>query len=332
MEYLGGIRTLDDFEWLKDKVEKLAGHKEEIARLYELVKEMIHVKGKKDRIYVKGNWAFKKLMILWYYIDIFTNVLKNEERNLVYIDLMAGPGFNLMKDINLVIAGSPLIAELSPRILKSGKSKKFDAMFLVDIDERNCQSLRKIIPDATVLCLDCNSSEVQLSIQRLLKPEKSFFLAFIDPEGTEIHWDTLKYLARKRGDFVINYPHKGIGRLYGAYQGSSDSTKKSMGNLLDSFFGTKDWREIDCSDGIAQTLYEFYLKRLRSLRKRIIDFDISDGGYKILIAARETPTGSPWLKSLFRLEERSESITDRNLKILVDIYRGDQEQLTKYLQ
>ncbi len=323
---------MDDFEWLKKWVGKLAGHKEDIAYLFELVKEQIQIKGKKDRIYVKGNWAFKKLLILWYYVDIFTNVLQNDERNLVYIDLMAGPGFNLMKDIDLVIAGSPLIAELSPRILKSGKSKKFDKMLLVDVDEGNCQSLRTIFGYEKVSCADCNSSEIQQLIYHLLKPKNSHFLAFLDPEGKEIHWETFEFLARKRGDFVINYPFKGIGRLYGAYQGSSKSQKRTFGKGLDDFFGTNTWREIDCSGGKAQSLYEFYLGRLKSKRKKVIEFDISDGGYKILVAARETHTGSPWLNPLLQLKKRIESITDDDFQKLVDIYRGDQEQLTKYLQ
>ncbi|MHA2023557.1 MAG: three-Cys-motif partner protein TcmP [Candidatus Thorarchaeota archaeon] len=313
---------MDDFEWLKDKVEKLAGQKEEIARLYDLVEE---------KLYVKGNWAFKKLIILSYYIDIFTNVLQNSETNVVYIDLLAGPGFNYMKDIDLIIAGSPLIAQIAPRILRSGTSKKFNSMLLVETDDGKCRSLSRILPDAEIICTDCNSPEVLQAIDRHLKPRDSFFLAFIDPEGTEAHWNTLQYLASRRGDFVINYPYSGIGRLYGGFQGSSGNERKAKGTRLDNFFGTDEWRTVDCSQRIKSPLYDFYLKRLGVFRQRIIDFDIPGGGYKILVAARQTRTGSPWMNPLEGLKRRIESITDDELEKLVAIYKGDQEQLTKYL-
>ncbi len=320
---------MDDFDWLKDKVIKLAGADQEVRQLYDSVNQRINMK---DRIYVKGPWAFRKLLILAVYIDIFTNTAKEYRKNVVYIDLLAGPGFNYIEDLDLVIAGSPLLAQISPRVLRSGKVKSFDRMILVDIDPENCESLREI-RSGDVLCADCNSDQVYDTVASAMKPPESLFLAFVDPEGLEVQWRTMERLFRLPGDFVINYPYSGVGRLCASHDETSGATKQSTGLRLDAFFGTPDWRGIECGEGIADRLYEFYLQRLKQYRSEVVEFPIimSPGGqYRILVAARRTATGSPWLRPVQDLRDRIQSISEEQLTLLVDIYKGNQTQLTDF--
>ena len=320
---------MDDFEWLKDKVIKLAGADQEIRQLYDLVNQRINMK---DRIYVKGPWAFKKLLILAIYIDIFTNVAKDHRKNLVYIDLLAGPGFNYIVDFDLVIAGSPLLAAIIPRVLKSGSLNSFDRMILVDNDPENCESLKQILA-ADILCADCNSDTVYDTIISAMKPPDSLFLVFVDPEGLEVQWRTMERVFGLPGDFVINYPYSGVARTCGRVDAECGPLKESLGRPLDNFFGTSDWRQLDSGEGIGDRLYNFYLERLKKYRSEVVEFPIMMVGgsqYRILVAARKTQGGSPWLKPVAKLKKRIESISDGQLDRLVDVYKGKQRQLTDF--
>ncbi|MHA2046418.1 MAG: three-Cys-motif partner protein TcmP [Candidatus Thorarchaeota archaeon] len=312
---------MDDFNWWKKRVEQLAGKKQEIAELYNQVR-----KG----IYVKGTWAFKKLLILAYYIDIFTLIAKKRFNNVVYIDLCAGPGFNYLEDIDLVVAGSPLLAKLAPRLLKSGKSKSFDKMILIDLNSENCNSLEQIV-DASILCADCNSDDVMDSIHSAMSVPKSIFLAFVDPEGLEVHWKTLERLFEMHGDIVINYPFTGVGRLCGSFHGLKGKTRESTGARVTKFFGTDSWKQIPRGGGMSQLLYQHYLKRVQQKRGMIVEFPVMGevGGfqYRIIVAAKKTSSGSPWMEPIVDLRDRVTRMTSDELSKLVDIYKGDQTTL-----
>lgn len=314
---------MDDFEWLKDKINRLAGAKQEIAELYAKVNK---------RIYVKGPWALKKLLILLFYIDIFTNVAKKRRKNVVYLDLLAGPGFNYIEDFDLIIAGSPLLAKIIPRVLKSGLDKSFDRIILVDNNSENCESLREIMT-ADILCADCNSEIVLNAMTSAMSAMDSLLLTFVDPEGLEVHWSTMERLFGLPGDFVINYPYTGVGRICASYEKTSEPTKLTTGVKIDNFFGTHDWQRIDCGDGIADRLYDFYLNRLKKHRSEVVEFPIMMIGgaqYRILVATRRTHGGSPWLRPVYDIRRRIQSITDDQLKGLVDIYKGNQTQLSQF--
>jgi three-Cys-motif partner protein len=315
---------LDDFDWWKKRVEQLAGTKQEITELYNQVQ---------SEVYVKGMWAFKKLLILAYYIDIFTNTAKKRFNNVVYIDLCAGPGFNYLEDIDLVVAGSPLLAKLVPRILKSGESKSFDKMVLVDINSENCSSLDQIV-DASILCADCNSDDVIDSIRLAMNAPKSIFLAFVDPEGLEVHWKTLERLFEMHGDIVINYPFTGVGRICGSFHGLEGKTKESTGATVTKFFGTDSWKHIPPGEGMSQRLYQHYLKRVQQKRGMIVEFPVMGevGGfqYRIIVAVKKTSSGSPWMQPIVNLRNKVTRMTSDELSKLVDIYKGDQTTLPDF--
>jgi three-Cys-motif partner protein len=313
---------MDDFEWLKDKVERLAGVKQEIGAL---------CNSGNHKTYDKGLWAFWKLLIHAYYVDIFTNVAKENRENVGYIDLLAGPGFNKLKDLDLIIAGSPLIAKLSPRITKKGQSKNFDWMILVDIDESNCSSLNQIL-DAIILCDNCNSDRVMSEIQKEMQPESSIYLAFIDPEGTQVLWSTMENLFALPGDLIINHPWSGVARIAGNYYSRTDQSRESFGETLDNFFGDSAWRDIT-PNSIAEDLYDFYLSRITKYRSEIVEFSVTMAGggqYRIVVATQRTRRGSPWLKPLRELRDRLSRISDTQLERLVQVYKGNQTQLTDF--
>lgn len=125
---------------------------------------------------------------------------------LCYIDLFAGPGKCVVTDTGDVYLGSPLLA-LTTRYA-------FTSCFFVDIDpavvvalETRCQasSVRE-----RVHCFVGDSNAIVGDIVKRIRsaPEvrQSLNLAFLDPEGLELHWRTVARLAQLRTDLIVYYP------------------------------------------------------------------------------------------------------------------------------
>jgi three-Cys-motif partner protein len=276
-----------------------------------------------------------KLLIVAIYVDIYTNIAKKWFKPIVYIDMFAGPGFNYSEELDEVLAGSPLLARIMPRVLKSGEDKAFDIMLLFDSDALNCQTLNQVMPAAIITCCDSNSVDaIRIISSTMSTSRKSHFLAFIDPEGTEIKWDTLKNLFRLKGDLMINYMYSGVARLVGSYHGTKGDTKASIERKLTDFFGTDDWKEMPPGSGSAEPLFELYLSRVQNHRAKTIVIPIPSeiGGfqYRIIIAVKETKGGSPWLIPLEQVREKMEKMSYSQLKLIVDIYRKRQMTLEDY--
>ena len=324
-------RIKNHVEWWSDRIEDLCGANKEVAWLYELVKESISG----CKIYEKGPWAFMKLLIVAMYIDIYTNTAKKWFNWILYIDLFAGPGFNRIEELDEVLAGSPLLAQIMPRVLKSGDRKAFDEILLFDLDPTNCDSLRQILPNATVNCCDSNSEgALSLISSSLMRYPRSHYLAFVDPEGLEIKWSTLKALFSLDGDLIINYMYSGVARLFGSYHGTKGKTKSSIDNTLTEFFGTQEWKEISQGPGCGELLFDLYLERIKKHRSRVVFVPIPSevGGfqYRIIIAVKKTKKGSPWLKPIEQAKDRLERMNHSQLRLVVDIFRKRQSTLDEF--
>ncbi len=324
-------KTKDEMDWWKSRIEDLCGARQDVADLYKQVKESLPV----SRIYKKGPWVFMKLLIVAIYIDIYTLTAKKWFSPIVYIDLFAGPGFNYSDELDEVLAGSPLLAQIMPRILMSGKNKAFDNMLLFDSEAPNCETLCQVMKNATITCCDSNSDEaIQIIRSVMSSSHKSHYLAFIDPEGTEIKWKSLEVLFRLKGDLMINYMYSGVARLVGSYHGTFGGTKAATGKRLTDFFGTDEWKQIPLGTGSGEPLFQLYLSRIKNHRSKVIAIPIPSeiGGfqYRIIIAVKETKGGSPWLIPLEQVKERMEKMNYRQLKLIVDIYRKRQMTLEDF--
>ena len=319
-------------DWWYSRIEDLCGAKQEVAKLYEMVRESLP----QSKTYEKGPWVFMKLLLVAMYIDIYTNIAKKWFNRIVYIDLFSGPGFNRVEKLDELLAGSPLLAQIMPRVLKSGEDKAFDEMLLFDIDEENCETLRRVVHgNALVVCCDANSEDaVTLIMATMQREPRSHYLAFVDPEGTQVKWSTLEVLFELDGDLIINYPYSGVARLVGGYHGTEGSAKESIGQKLTEFFGTQEWIEIPKDDGMGELLFNLYLSRVKLNRSKVVVIPIPSevGGfqYRIVIATKKTGGNSPWLRPMEKAREKLETMTHKQLKRLVDIYRERQDTLDKY--
>ncbi len=109
-------------------------------------------------------------------------------------------------------------------------------------------------------------------IQTLDKIRGSLNLAFLDPEGLELKWSTIKQLASiKRMDLIINFSTGGLVRAIG----------KGYIDVVDQFFGTDKWREVDIypnnPPARRRALIDFYRKNLEKFGYHI-EIDPNLGG------------------------------------------------------
>ncbi|MGH7815271.1 MAG: three-Cys-motif partner protein TcmP [Candidatus Binataceae bacterium] len=182
-------------------------------------------------------WSREKLIYLKKYASAFMVAMgpkRSEGRweRLVYIDLLAGQGRGIDPDTKQEFDGSPLIAlSIQP---------KFDHLFLADDDPKKIEVLKARIPPAdrtrvTVSPGDCNKvvDQVIAAIHG-----GTLGLAFMDPEGFEVDFDTLAKLAKRRIDLVYLFPD-GIGWRRNLRQREDPLTAR-----MDKSWGGEEWRKL----------------------------------------------------------------------------------------
>lgn len=143
-----------------------------------------------------GPWIDRKFFYLIRYADIFTRAMGKKwgRDGLTYIDLFAGPGRCLVESSGQEREGSPLIA------LNCGFSK----YIFVESSEDNLAALRQRckrspkFPQVELIGGDCNA------VVQKIRPT-GLSLAFIDPTGLDISFETLSRLTRGRQmDLLLN--------------------------------------------------------------------------------------------------------------------------------
>lgn len=125
----------------------------------------------------------------------------------------------------------------------------------------------------------------------------SLNLAFLDPEGLELQWETVAALAEVRTDLISHYSQMGVTRA------APVCAKEGEETVVDLFFGGRDWRGISVSPRSTGRLLEHYVYKLRELEYEEIMRDDklratplirSTGGraplYRLLFASR-SPLG-----------------------------------------
>ncbi|MCY2930107.1 MAG: three-Cys-motif partner protein TcmP [Planctomycetota bacterium] len=185
-----------------------------------------------------GPWSKDKHYFLIRYMDAFTRAMKRKPQwsGLGYIDLFAGPGKCKIRGTGEEIYGSPLIALTSPR-----PGKSFDAFFFAEMSSHCLEAITTRFHSLRSQCIpnvypgDCNEK-----VSALSKDLNSSFLylAFIDPPGLDVHFDTIRALAnQQRMDLIISFMDRlDLNRNMNTYLAQQQSK-------LDLFFGERsNWR------------------------------------------------------------------------------------------
>jgi three-Cys-motif partner protein len=223
-------------------------------------------------IRASGVWAKDKLFYLKKYIDTFETSMRNMRwRRRIFIDLFSGPGKCMVDGTHEYFLGSPLLSLTT--------EYPFTDYFFVDMDNENRDALQIRtsaigIPKNRIHCLLGDANEKVFDIVNEIKKIDAEFvqgawpslnLAFLDPEGLELEWNTVVELAKvNRMDLIIHYSQQGIKRM-------ADRALESPKELIiDRFFGDKEWRKVyaackDDATGIHRPLIDYYKEKLKNL-------------------------------------------------------------------
>jgi three-Cys-motif partner protein len=162
---------------------------------------------------------------------------------LVYLDLLCGPGKCIDPDTMEEMDGSPL------RSLKVNPS--FDRLCFSDSSNANIAALKKRLGAHDIERAQCVRGDANVLVSQFLKSfsRKTLGLAFIDPEGLEVHFSTFEKLARHNVDVLFLFPAFGLTR----------NIKNFISNYMsrmETFWGM-EWRQLPFAKMIAgKTLTE----------------------------------------------------------------------------
>ena len=226
------------------------------------------------------DYAKDKLRLLKGYIQQFIVSMRNNPlwRALYYIDLQAGPGKNVFTPSQSIMLGSPLLALTAKFPFTQYRFVELRAVEYNALLERISVSDRRV--RVKLMRGDCNVLVDQIveEIQEIDRPfikgkPSSLNLAFLDPNGLELNWNTVEKLGNvKRMDLIINFSTSGFTRNVGKL------IEKNQTTQIDHFFGTQEWKEtyrqVEDQDNTAvrRAMLDFYKKRLAALGY-IIDFE-----------------------------------------------------------
>ncbi|TFG44784.1 MAG: three-Cys-motif partner protein TcmP [Candidatus Brocadiia bacterium] len=202
-----------------------------------------------------GEWSRDKHYYLRRYIDAFTSSMKKKWGGLHYIDLFAGAGIEKLKDSGDLDWGSPLIAAQYP----------FSKLHLCELNTEKYSTLKIRINeykrDSQILQGDANEKIAEI-VNDI--PKRSLSLAFLDPYGLHLEFETLKVLANKRADLIIFFPDH-----LDALRNWEHNYHDNPDSLLDRCLGDgTDWRSIRKStppEKYAEVLRNLYVKQIKSL-------------------------------------------------------------------
>lgn len=206
-----------------------------------------------------GEWTKEKLEILAEYLGGekygggFAYATKRA-RGTYYIDAFAGPGKCRVRDTGEEVDGSPLIAlKVKP---------PFTKYFFFDSDPEAVKTLRHLatqdMPDmlsrVTIIAGDSND-RIGEALDQV--PQTAPCFAFLDPEGAELHWDTIVRIAQhkrpNRIEMLVLFPYDGLVRLM-----PRDPSKLVHAYIIDRVMpDPEEWRRI----------YEAKIRGLLSARK-----------------------------------------------------------------
>lgn len=225
-----------------------------------------------------GGWTERKLGIVENYLKAYLTALKHQPFRLGYIDAFAGDG-----SIRLAVSEDDNTEEVG-RLIEGSALRalalEFDWYTFVEKDADAAARLDKITyanSAVEVMVGDANERLAEICGRYPWRDRRA--VAFLDPAGMQLKWDTLKRLAETEAmDVWIWFP-LGVGASRMLTR--SGEIPESWENRLDAIFGTHAWKdrfydkqtELTLFGEIEQTrrtaslagIAEFYNERLMTI-------------------------------------------------------------------
>jgi three-Cys-motif partner protein len=196
-----------------------------------------------------------------------------------------------LKDIGLDW-GSPLIAAQAPN--------RFSQLHCCELRRRAFDALSKRLarfeqPQTPQLLLGDANERVAEIVKTI--PSRSLSLAFLDPYGLHLWFDTLKRLSERRTDLIIFFPDRldALRNWENVYAGKPDSN-------LNKVLGVDSWHEAlmaNPRDKWAEVLRKIYEEQIRRLGYQHIDYEriCFEGGkplYLLIFCCEDKIGGDIW--------------------------------------
>lgn len=206
---------------------------------------------------IVGQWSSDKHYYLSRYMNAFTTSMRLKWNALHYIDLFAGAGMERLKESQALEWGSPMLA--------AHVRFPFSRLHLCEKENRRHKALvarvSQIRPDSQILQGDAN--ECINGIVREI-PRDSLSLAFLDPYGLHLEFETLRKLSDIRADMVIFFPDR-IDVLRNWEEHYLQDPDSNLDRCLGSGAAWRSLLDATPSDRLAEVLRKLYVDQIRSL-------------------------------------------------------------------
>lgn len=245
-----------------------------------------------DGLYIQpvNEWSKHKHHFLLRYIDGFTTAMRDKKWDgLHYIDLFAGAGIERLKKSRQLVWGSPLIAAQAKypftgiHVCEKNK-RKYEALSARLDRFGECSLIQHFHGDA--------NEKVHEIVARI--PVRSLSLAFLDPWGLHLDYETLRILADHRVDLVIFFPDR-LDILRNWLSNYFDNPNSNLDRVLGP---GADWRrvvETTPREQLAEAFRELYKVQIAKLGYTEFEYErIPSTGRPLylLIFCSKDPAGS----------------------------------------
>jgi three-Cys-motif partner protein len=212
-----------------------------------------------DGLYIPevGEWSSDKHYYLMRYMDAFTTSMRDKWQGLHYIDLFAGAGIERLRESKALEWGSPMLAAQT--------RFPFTQLHLCEKSRTKFKALKarigQVMAGTQLLHGDANESTDEI-ISEI--PERTLSLAFLDPYGLHLEFETLKKLSDVRADLIIFFPD----HLDALRNWEMHYLQDANSNLDRCLGAGADWRStLDATphDSLAEVLRKLYVQQIASL-------------------------------------------------------------------
>ncbi len=215
-----------------------------------------------------GEHYFDKHHFLSRYIKAFTTAMRNKQwDSLHYIDLFAGAGMARLKESGRLDWGSPLIA--------AHTDPPFDVLHLCEERPDMFTALKRRLEAVDFTGkLQLVPGDANERVHDIVAeiPRGSLSLAFLDPYGLHLDYETVRVLAERRCDLVVYFPDR-LDALRNWKMNYHDDRRSNLDRVLGP---NADWRAIFKAmprPSYAEQLRKLYEKQLRLLGYRFLDHE-----------------------------------------------------------
>ena len=214
---------------------------------------------------LSGAWVHDKKYYVGRYLDIFCRGIgKQWKGKIAYIDLFAGPGRNVIRGTREEIDGSPFWA----------LNRDFARYVFVDVPEVLTSLESRLARHAkrsqiTLIEGDCNAvlDQVLAAV-----PANHLTVAFIDPTGLHISFNTIRRLVHNRKVDLLMTIQFGMGIRMNLPQYINAEKE-----VLTAFLGNSDWREdIEAGGSVSEScrrILDRYMSQLHRLGYQTVKDD-----------------------------------------------------------